>query len=133
MTKKDCISIVVPCYNEQEALPLFYDETLKVLAKMDVDYEILLVNDGSKDDTLKIMKDLANKNEKVIYVSFSRNFGKEAAMYAGIKNAKGNYVVYMDADMQELNLENMIVSQQEELIEKVNHLFEVSLRECSIK
>ena len=101
MTKKDCISIVVPCYNEQEALPLFYDETLKVLAKMDVDYEILLVNDGSKDDTLKIMKDLANKNEKVIYVSFSRNFGKEAAMYAGIKNAKGDYVVYMDADMQD--------------------------------
>lgn len=98
---KELLSLVIPCYNEQEALPLFYDEATKVLSTMDVDYELIFVNDGSKDDTLKIMKELSGKDDKVTYLSFSRNFGKEAAMYAGLCNAKGDYVTFMDADMQD--------------------------------
>lgn len=101
MQKKDLISIIVPCLNESESLPLFYKEVIKVLNGMPVNYEIILVDDGSKDDTLKIMKSLSSNDENVEYISFSRNFGKEAAMYAGLKNAKGAYVVYMDADMQD--------------------------------
>lgn len=99
--KKDLISIVVPCYNEEESLPIFYDEISKVLLKIDDNYEIILINDGSKDNTLKIMKDLADKDKHVSYFSFSRNFGKESAMYAGLCNAKGDYVTIMDADMQD--------------------------------
>ena len=95
------ISLIVPCYNEQEALPIFYEESTKVLAGMDCAYEFLFVNDGSKDATLSILKDLAERDEHVTYLSFSRNFGKEAAMYAGFTNAKGDYVAVMDADMQD--------------------------------
>ena len=95
------ISLIVPCYNEQEALPIFYEESTKVLAGMDCEYEFLFVNDGSKDATLSILKDLAERDEHVTYLSFSRNFGKEAAMYAGFTNAKGDYVAVMDADMQD--------------------------------
>lgn len=95
------ISLIVPCYNEQEALPIFYEESTKVLARMDCEYEFLFVNDGSKDATLSILKDLAERDEHVTYLSFSRNFGKEAAMYAGFTNAKGDYVAVMDADMQD--------------------------------
>lgn len=95
------ISIIVPCYNEQEALPLFYEEATKVLKTLNMDYEILLVNDGSRDQTLSEMKLLAEKDEHVIYLSFSRNFGKEAAMYAGFCNARGDYVAVMDADLQD--------------------------------
>lgn len=95
------ISLIVPCYNEQEALPIFYEESIKVLAGMDCEYEFLFVNDGSKDATLSILKDLAERDEHVTYLSFSRNFGKEAAMYAGFTNAKGDYVAVMDADMQD--------------------------------
>lgn len=95
------ISLIVPCYNEQEALPIFYEESTKVLAGMDCEYELLFVNDGSKDATLSILKGLAEKDEHVSYFSFSRNFGKEAAMYAGFTNAKGDYVAVMDADMQD--------------------------------
>ena len=98
---KELISIVVPCFNEEEALPLFYDELHKVLGTMDVEYEVLLINDGSKDDTLAVMRLLAEKDKGIRYLSFSRNFGKEAAMYAGFVNAKGDYVCTMDADMQD--------------------------------
>ncbi len=100
-TKKDLLSIIVPCFNEQEALPIFYQELNKVLKTMDLDHEIILVDDGSKDETLKVMKDLAKKDAKIRYLSFSRNFGKEAAMYAGFVNARGDYALTMDADMQD--------------------------------
>ena len=90
------ISLIVPCYNEQEALPIFYRETKKVMESMDCDYEMIFVNDGSKDATLSILKDLAERDEHVTYLSFSRNFGKEAAMYAGFTNAKGDYVAVME-------------------------------------
>ena len=99
--KKELISIVVPCYNEEEALPLFYKEITKVFKQIKEDYELLLVNDGSKDSTLQIMKDLAKKDKHIKYLSFSRNFGKESAMFAGLYNAKGDYVAIMDADMQD--------------------------------
>ena len=78
----ESIAIIVPCYNEQEALPIFYEETTKVMSKLNYDYKILLINDGSKDNTLAIMKSIAEKDNHVKYLSFSRNFGKEAAMYA---------------------------------------------------
>ncbi len=95
------ISIIVPCYNEQESLPIFYEESKKVLISMDIDYEIWLINDGSKDNTLNILRELSDRDSKVNYISFSRNFGKEAAMYAGFSNATGDYVAVMDADMQD--------------------------------
>ena len=88
------ISLIVPCYNEQEALPIpiFYEESTKVLAGMNCEYEFLFVNDGSKDATLSILKGLAEKDKHVTYLSFSRNFAKLAAMYAGFTNARGDYV-----------------------------------------
>ena len=95
------ISIIVPCYNEQESLPLFYKEAGKVLESMKCQYELLFVNDGSKDDTLNILKDICSKDPNSHYLSFSRNFGKEAAMYAGFCNASGDYVAVMDADLQD--------------------------------
>mgnify|MGYP004501858603 CR=1 FL=1 len=98
---RETISVIVPCYNEQEALPYFYDEITKVFQNMDVEYEILLVNDGSKDQTLELLKDLHRKDPHVSYLSFSRNFGKEAAMYAGFCNIHGDYVAVMDADLQD--------------------------------
>lgn len=97
----EMVSIVVPCYNEQDALPLFYEELKRVLSGMDCDYEILLIDDGSKDHTLKVMKELGEKDGHVHYLSLSRNFGKESAMYAGFCNVKGDYVAVMDADMQD--------------------------------
>ena len=97
----ETLAIIVPCYNEQEALPLFYKEASKILEKLDYDYKLLLINDGSKDNTLSIMKAIAEKDEHVKYLSFSRNFGKEAAMYAGFCNANADYVCVMDADMQD--------------------------------
>lgn len=95
------ISIIVPCYNEQQSLPLFYKEIKAVFEGIKYDYELLLINDGSKDDTLSVMRDLAKEDKNITYVSLSRNFGKEAAMYAGFCNAKGDYVAVMDADMQD--------------------------------
>ena len=97
------ISIVVPCYNEELALPLFYEELIKNLNNFskDVSFEILFVNDGSKDHTLNVIKDLAKKDTQVKYISFSRNFGKESAIYAGLENANGDYVTIMDADLQD--------------------------------
>lgn len=95
------LSLIVPCYNEEEALPFFYDEVMKVLKKMRVNYELLFVDDGSKDNTLQLILKYSKLNKNVKYVSFSRNFGKEAAMYAGFCNANGDYVAVMDADMQD--------------------------------
>lgn len=95
------LSLIVPCYNEQAALPIFYEETLKVLEKTDCEYELIFVDDGSKDNTLQILKGFAKDNSDVTYISFSRNFGKEAAMYAGFCNANGDYVAVIDADMQD--------------------------------
>ena len=96
----DKISIVVPCYNEEEVLNIFYEEVTKTLKKMKVDYELILVNDGSKDKTLDIMKELA-KDKSIKYISFSRNFGKEAAMLAGFKATTGDYIGIMDVDLQD--------------------------------
>ena len=97
------ISVIVSCYNEEEALPLFYEEIIKVAKEMNkkVDFEFLFVNDGSKDKTLEILRSLAKKDKRVRYISFSRNFGKEAAMYAGLENSTGDYVTLMDADLQD--------------------------------
>lgn len=96
------ITTIVPCYNEQEALPHFYKEITKVAKQMKgIDFEFLFVNDGSKDDTLSVLQELAKKDKRVRYISFSRNFGKEAAMYAGFENSTGDYVAVMDADLQD--------------------------------
>ena len=95
------ISIIVPCYNEQEALPLFHKEITRVLQEMGESYELLLVNDGSRDSTLDVMRTLAQEDGHVVYLSFSRNFGKEAALYCGLKQATGDYVTVMDADLQD--------------------------------
>ena len=99
---KEKISIIVPCYNEEEALPIFYKEINRVSKEMkSVDFEFLFVNDGSRDKTLDILRDLSKKDKRVRFISFSRNFGKEAGMYAGLENATGDYVAIMDADMQD--------------------------------
>lgn len=98
------ISVVVSCYNEEKALPLFYEEMERV-RKQDfegiADFEYIFVNDGSKDKTLDIIRELRAKDNKVRYVSFSRNFGKEAAMFAGLEASEGDYVTLMDADLQD--------------------------------
>lgn len=96
------ISIIIPCYNEEESLPYFYKAIDKVMTKMkDVKFELIFVNDGSKDKTLEILKDYSKEDKRVKYVSFSRNFGKEAAMLAGLEHSKGDYVAIMDADLQD--------------------------------
>jgi glycosyltransferase involved in cell wall biosynthesis len=95
------VDLVVPCYNEQEVLATFYKETDAVVSKIEgYAFRYILVNDGSRDQTLSEMKALAALHPEVHYISFSRNFGKEAAMYAGLKNSTGDYVVVMDADLQ---------------------------------
>ncbi|MBQ3886116.1 MAG: glycosyltransferase family 2 protein [Ruminococcus sp.] len=99
------LSIVVPCYNEQEVLPMFYDEITKVTDNMaktypELEFEYLFINDGSKDNTLNILRTLSERDKRVRYISFSRNFGKESGMYAGLQNAKGDFIVVMDADLQ---------------------------------
>ena len=100
----ELISVVVPCYNEQESLPLFYTEITRVSEEMsqknDVEFEFLFINDGSRDKTLELLRELAENDKRVRYISFSRNFGKEAGMYAGLQNAKGDYIVVLDADLQ---------------------------------
>lgn len=106
----ELISVIVPCYNEQESLPLFYREITAVADGMkqkyfnegvsDLSFEFIFVNDGSKDDTLKLLRELAANDRRVCYVSFSRNFGKEAAMLAGLEKSRGDYAVILDADLQ---------------------------------
>ena len=96
------LTLIVPCYNEEEALPYFYDEVCRVGKELEnYEIELLFVNDGSKDNTLNVIKGFAEKDDRVKYVSFSRNFGKEGAMYAGFCNASGDLVAVMDADMQD--------------------------------
>ena len=99
------LSIVVPCYNEQEALPFYYKEICRVAGEMKAshgaDFEFIFVDDGSKDDTLSIARGLRRQDKRVRYISFSRNFGKEAGILAGLEAAKGDYVAMMDADLQD--------------------------------
>ena len=98
----DKISIIVPCYNEEAAIPLFYREISKIMNKMkQVKFELLFINDGSNDNTLKEIKTLANSKKEIKYISFSRNFGKEAAIYAGIEHSTGDYVTLLDVDLQD--------------------------------
>ena len=99
----DKISVVVPCYNEEESLPLFYQEMERVRKQdfKNVEFEYIFVDDGSKDNTLKEMKELYVQDNKVRYISFSKNFGKEAAILAGLEAATGDYVTLMDADLQD--------------------------------
>ena len=100
--KKELISVIVPCYNEAEALHYFFEELDRVIFDMpEYDFEAIYVDDGSKDATLEILRSRASVDKKTRYVSFSRNFGKEAGMLAGLRSAKGDYAVIMDADLQD--------------------------------
>lgn len=96
------IGVIIPCYNEEESLPLYYNEMKKVMEQMtNLDFELLFINDGSKDKTLAILKSLAKEDKRIRYISFSRNFGKEAAILAGLENISGDYITLMDADLQD--------------------------------
>lgn len=98
---KDKISLIVPCYNEEESIEIFFETLEKLRSQMDIDFEYIFVNDGSKDKTLNILRDLAKQQPKLVkYISFSRNFGKESAMYAGLVNSTGDYTTIMDVDLQ---------------------------------
>ena len=99
MTMK--LSIIVPCYNEEQSLPLFYPELEKYTDQLEQEIEVILVDDGSKDNTLNVIKDLKSKNKEIIGISFSRNFGKESGILAGLKESTGDLVVLMDADLQD--------------------------------
>lgn len=95
------VELIVPCYNESAVLKMFYDESCRIINSIkNYDFNFIFIDDGSKDNTLSIMKELAENDERVKYISFSRNFGKESAMFAGLKNSKGDYAVVMDADLQ---------------------------------
>lgn len=98
---QDKISLVVPCYNEEATIQIFYNEVLKYENQIDAELEFCFVDDGSQDRTLMILRDLANKDPRVHYVSFSRNFGKESGLYAGLELTTGNYVATMDVDLQD--------------------------------
>ena len=96
------ISIVIPCFNEEEAIPFFYEETLKVLRTMSLSsFEFVFIDDGSSDRTLEVLKEISAKDKSVHFVSFSRNFGKEAALYAGLSKANGEFISVMDVDLQD--------------------------------
>lgn len=100
------LTVIVPCYNEEEAIPFFYEEMLKTIDVFNrdfpgVEFEMLFIDDGSKDKTLSVLREYHEKDPRVRYVSFSRNFGKEAGIYAGLDNSKGDFVVIMDADLQD--------------------------------
>lgn len=96
------LSLIIPCYNEAEALPILYEELCRVTNLLpNYQTEFIFINDGSKDNTLAVLRNLAKQDERVTFLSFARNFGKESAMYAGFCNAKGDYVAVMDADMQD--------------------------------
>ena len=114
------ISLIIPCFNEEESLPLFYPEATSVLRQMNCDYELIFVNDGSRDRTLEILKELSEKDPHVIYLSFSRNFGKESAIYAGLHYASGSYISIIDADLQQdpeivRNMVNILEEKPEKL------------------
>src|SRR5574344_144437 len=100
------LSVIVPCYNEQEAIPYFYDAIIKTADEFkntwpELSFEFLFIDDGSKDNTLKEIIGLRSRDDRVRYVSFSRNFGKEAGLFAGLENSRGDYVVTMDVDLQD--------------------------------
>lgn len=96
------LSLVVPCYNEKEALPYFMEEVLKVTKELDnIETEVILINDGSKDETLEVIRELKGKYSCIRYISFSRNFGKEAAILAGLAASRGDWTAVMDADLQD--------------------------------
>lgn len=95
------VSIIVPCYNEEESIPLFYKEIKKVFSKINYKLELIFINDGSKDKTLELIRSLSKKDKEANYISLSRNFGKEAAMWAGLKHSTGDYVTIMDCDLQD--------------------------------
>ncbi len=103
VTKKtSLLTVIIPCFNEEEAIPFFYKEITRVAGTMnETDFEFLFVDDGSTDGTLSLLRNLAAGDKRVRYVSFSRNFGKESAMYAGLENSRGDYVAIMDADLQD--------------------------------
>jgi glycosyltransferase involved in cell wall biosynthesis len=99
------ISLVIPCYNEEESIPQFYREACKILVQMNLNAdeksEFIFVDDGSHDKTLQILKEISQNDRRVHFISFSRNFGKESALYAGLKKSKGNFIAVMDADLQD--------------------------------
>lgn len=96
------LSIVIPCFNEEKSLPYLYDQLVKVRKSMDyIKFEIIIVNDGSTDKTLDVIKELSKNDKEIRYISFSRNFGKEAAMLAGFRKSTGDYIASMDADLQD--------------------------------
>ena len=96
------ISVIIPAYNEEESLPILYDRIKKIMDSMDnYEFEILFVNDGSKDKTIQIIKEMRQQDSRICYVDFSRNFGKEIAMIAGLDYATGDCVIFMDADLQD--------------------------------
>ena len=97
----EVISIIIPCYNEEDSIPLIYNELKKVSNNMKYDFEFIFVNDGSIDNSLSVLKKLSAKDKQVKYIHFSRNFVKEAAMYAGLSKSKGDYITIMDADLQD--------------------------------
>ena len=100
--QKDLISLIIPCFNEKEMVPIFYKTMIAVMEELNqCDVELIFINDGSTDNTLDQMRSLAQADSRVHYLSFSRNFGKEAAMYAGLKHAKGDFVAVMDVDLQD--------------------------------
>lgn len=142
------LSIIIPCYNEAAALPYFLREIRKVADQMSatkpLSFEFLFVNDGSKDRTLDILREAAKQDKRVRYISFSRNFGKEAAMYAGFQNCTGDYAAVMDADMQALRpccrrcmkrcrAENMILWQPDGQTERVSRRSAAFLHGASTK
>lgn len=110
------VSVIVPCYNEEEAAPIFYREFFRRTAEMDCRWELWFVDDGSTDGTLAELRALRSQDERVHFISFSRNFGKESAMYAGLEAATGDYVAIMDVDLQDPPelLPGMLTSIQEE-------------------
>ena len=95
------LSVIVPCYNEEEAAPLFYEAFIRETAGMPVEFELIFVDDGSRDKTVEAFEQLVKRDERVHYISFSRNFGKESAMFAGMEAATGDYVAIMDVDLQD--------------------------------
>lgn len=114
------ISVIVPCFNEEEAIPLFFAEMEKTKKKVSYEFEYIFINDGSKDETLTVLRDLAKMNSFVRYISFSRNFGKEAALYAGLQAATGKLITVMDVDLQD----------PPELLPKMVELIESSDIDC---
>ena len=116
--KKKVLSVIVPCFNEEESLPLFYKEinnVQKIFDSFNIEFEYIFVDDGSSDNTLNIIKEFKENNKNIHYLSFSKNFGKEAAMYAGLKKANGDFVTLMDADLQDPP--KLLIEMYQEIVE----------------